>query len=95
MQLPTKIATVKKLQITATTYFYSDTWFSPKFPLSPFNVTLTQRCKASTALAGPFILYLLATYFAAGVYHIGDDQARSWMVAGTNFESGRPFLAES
>lgn len=35
------------------------------------------------------------SYFAAGVYQIGDDQARSWMIAGTSWGSGRLFLAAS
>jgi hypothetical protein len=33
----------------------------------------------------------VSTKLASGVYHIGEDQARSWMVASTSLSSAVPF----
>jgi hypothetical protein len=35
-------------------------------------------------------LAFLSAAYLVGVYQIGDDQARSWTVAGTSGRSGKP-----
>jgi len=41
------------------------------------------------------IIYFFAVLVASGVYQIGEDQARSWIVAGTPSGIGNPLLTES
>ncbi len=41
------------------------------------------------------VIYFPLLVLAAGVYQMGEDQARSWIVVGTSVDNGRPFLAES
>ena len=41
------------------------------------------------------IIYFFAVLVASGVYQIGDDQARSWIVAGIPSGIGSPLFTES
>ena len=40
-------------------------------------------------------IYFFAAFIASGVYQIGDDQARSWIVVGMPSGIGRPLFTES
>jgi len=66
----------------------------------PVLISIIEERRILLVIEMSFITYspekwLETPHFFVGVYQIGEDQARSWIVAGTSGDNGSLFLAES